>query len=148
MHRRCGEKDPRWLPAGAAGRSQLWLRSIFAGFLFAPQELWARRLQARAAVARFPPDGRGVLGMHVRRGDACGDAGVQHNQDCVATERYAAAARELAARYGLTRVLVATNGGPEVLRELREMLPDLEVRLLAAAAPRPVRAAGPRPGGV
>ena len=67
--------------------------------------------------------------MHIRRGDACHTPkGIEHNQHCVHTWRYIEAITLMRVTYPhLSRVFVATNGGPLLIQEIQTALPDLEI---------------------
>jgi len=88
IHERCGERDPRWVPSEfAARKGSFWFRSVLAGYLFAPLPSYLEHF--RPLERRLTAGQGGVLGVHIRRGDACHmPQGIDHNQHCVHTERY------------------------------------------------------------
>jgi hypothetical protein len=128
VHERCGERNPRWVPSEfAARKGSFWFRSVLAGYLFAPLPSYLEHFQPLER--RLNAGQGGVLGVHIRRGDACHiPQGIDHNQHCVATERYLEAIRNLLSRYShLKRVFVASNAGPGLLEDIRAGLPGVEV---------------------
>ena len=140
VHEQCSEHDPRWVPPAYAGRrGSFWFRSMLAGYLFAPLPEYLahfRHLETRLRPSvtgrvneRRPSRQSGIVGVHIRRGDACHNpSGIDHNQHCVATDKYLAAIRRMLAQYpDMKRVFVATNAGPLLIEEVRRGLAGVEV---------------------
>jgi hypothetical protein len=94
------------VPAAASGAGVLQWSAAMLAHVLRPTDLLARDVRAaRSALGLRPP----LLGVHVRFGDACSDW--SRPAACAPRAEYAAAAREMRRRYGVTRVFVATDDG-------------------------------------
>lgn len=110
----CGHCRPQALGLGKSGirddvqiepfapRGSVWALSQALRFLWQPQP-WLQRAVERAR-ASMPPSTGPILGVHVRHGDACA-AG----RECYTWGQYRQAALRMKAKYGVARIMLATD---------------------------------------
>ena len=111
-----GRLDRRWLRRG-----RFWLMSQVIRFLTTPNvKLRARLDMERASLV---PTKRPILGLHVRKGDACGDRG-----ECRDLKDYMPTVRSMIERYGYKTVFLATPD-PTVIGDTAKF-PEVEFRFL------------------
>jgi len=97
--------DKRWLKRG-----RFWLMSQIIKFITTPNKRLAKKLdERREEVGEMEQP---VLGLHVRRGDACGDRG-----ECRSLKDYIPTISEMINKYDYKTVFLATPD-PYVLKEV------------------------------
>ena len=110
-----------------ARRGWFWVVSQLLAFITRPSARLRRVLQR--AEARIELDAlrhRPVLGLHVRRGDACTDDPIQRRQkgrDCASLSEYMPHVRRLVQRHGYRTIFLATDS-EDVVREARAKYPE------------------------
>ena len=108
--------DKRWLKRG-----RFWLMSQVIHFLTRPNEKLKAKLdreRASMGVLRRP-----VLGLHVRKGDACGDRG-----ECRDLKDYMPTVNKMIQMYGYRTVFIATPD-PSVLTKVKNF-PNVSFKFL------------------
>mmetsp|Transcript_6167 Transcript_6167/g.15626 ORF Transcript_6167/g.15626 Transcript_6167/m.15626 type:complete len:483 (+) Transcript_6167:69-1517(+) len=95
-----------------APRGSVWALSQALRFLWQPQA-WLQRAVERAR-ASMPPSTGPILGVHVRHGDACA-AG----RECYTWGQYRQAALRMKAKYGVARIMLATDS-QEIVQQCQE----------------------------
>ena len=110
--------DHRWLRRG-----RFWLMSQIVHFITRPNaRLKAKLDKHKRELGRMQ---RPVLGLHVRKGDACGDRG-----ECRDIEDYMPTIKKMQAKYGYKTVFLATPD-PGVLKpEHLQKFPDVTFKFL------------------
>ncbi|KAJ1475578.1 hypothetical protein T484DRAFT_1967847 [Baffinella frigidus] len=131
---RVEEQDPGYVPLiyATEGKSLLWFTSILTGSIFRPKPAY----QARVAheIEKLGLSVEPFIGMQVRRGDACGQTRVCYN-----LEDYQEAAVQLAGKYGISLVYLATDD-PEAVGLLTEGLGAHGIRVVAQTTGRDFQA--------
>ena len=104
------------------------MSSQLLSFLTKPSARLRRRLQrVEAALGVNDAKHRPLLGLHVRRGDACTDDPIQRRQkgrDCADLSAYMPHVRAMVRRHGYRAVYLATDS-EEVVLEAKRAHPDL-----------------------
>lgn len=108
--------DRRWLKRG-----RFWLMSQIVHFITRPNaRLQAKLDKHKKELGKMK---RPVLGLHVRKGDACGDRG-----ECRDIEDYMPTIKKMISRYGYETVFLATPD-PAVLTRVHKF-PDVNFKFL------------------
>lgn len=112
---------PSRLPKRFLKRGRFWLMSQVIHFLTTPNA----KLKARLDIERasLQPMERPVLGLHVRKGDACGDRG-----ECRDLKDYMPTINDMINKYGYKTVFLATPDG-SVLDDVDDF-PDVTFKYL------------------
>ena len=112
--------DPRWTKRG-----RFWLFSQIIKFITTPNSRLKAKMERHRAdmEARLGPVEKPVLGLHVRKGDACGDRG-----ECRSIKDYMPIITEMIHKYGYKTVFLATPD-PGVLAEVKNY-PNVSFRYL------------------
>lgn len=118
--------DPlQGVPLAYAHRGLFWWTAQVLGWLVRPNDETKRRL--RHIQTTWGWERGKVIGLHVRRGDTCLNVDVEREQkgrQCDPIDAYAAPARRIIERYGMTAVYVATDD-EEIARDARERADEL-----------------------
>ena len=108
--------DKRWLKRG-----RFWLMSQIIKFITTPNARLKAKLEAHKK--DLGPLERPVLGLHVRKGDACGDRG-----ECRSLKDYMPTVNKMIHKYGYKTVFLATPD-PTVLDEVHNF-PNVTFKFL------------------
>ena len=101
-------------------RGRFWLLSQVIYFLTRPNDRLRARLDSERALLSLE---KPVLGLHVRKGDACGDRG-----ECRELEDYMPTVTRMIRKYGYKSVFLATPD-PTVLKDVDDF-PDVNFQFL------------------
>jgi len=125
---RTPDDDPSWVPRGFGGSTFEFIATL-AGTQWQLNRDVRQAVAARRASLATLPVGAEYVGLHVRRGDSCG-AGYNNasvvasgKRQCWSTSTYAALARQMCQKYGLSHIFVASDDA-KIPAELRKLLPS------------------------
>ena len=115
------ELAPWVVPPAFSSLGVFEYRALTVAFVHRPNSEMRRRVRRVVDNISFPLGAR-CIGMHIRRGDSCGDKG--QFRECFPNEKYVAAAQRMRLQYDIHCIYLATDdpAAPAAIREAFALL--------------------------
>ena len=110
------ELAPWVVPPSFASLGVFEYRALTVAFVHRPNSEMRRRVRRVVDSVGFPLGAR-CIGIHIRRGDSCGDK--EASRECFPNEKYVTAAQRLRLQYDIHCIYLATDdpAGPAAIRD-------------------------------